>query len=118
VSGSSREREGLSRPKTRRLSSACRCQSPDAPTRRTGLLAPSDLADGERYQFDALMTLAIHGYDQAHSQGTLPDLIEQSPWFFSQPGLREWWSEFGRGTHSGSLRTAFEAGMQRHPPTA
>lgn len=83
---------------------------------RTGLVDPSGLGDRERYQFDALMTLVVNGYEQAHSQGTLAEMTEQSAWILSQPGVRVWWAEFGRSTYSESFCSSFEAALERRAP--
>ena len=76
---------------------------------REGLLDLTCLAKAERYQFDAIMTLSLNFWEQAHSsQDDFAHLSEANDWFLSQPGLHAWWKEFGRGSYTDSFCSAFE----------
>ena len=85
---------------------------------REGLLDLTGLRQPDRYQFDALMTLTLNYYEQAHSQGNLEALLEQYQWLLSQPGLHAWWKELGRGNYSDSFCSLFEAWLATAQPAA
>ncbi len=60
---------------------------------RVGVLDPASLGDSERYQFDAILTLAFNGQQQAFVNGQIGDMGTLE-WLLAFPGTQSWWSEY------------------------
>lgn len=81
-----------------------------------GIADRSSLAERDRQQFDAVLTLAFTGYRQFFSQGQLDELIAFE-WLLGFPGAREWWANYS-ATFAGPYRDYVDRVLEERWPAA